>query len=161
MEFSGIELESVLQNQTRAVEVYRADGTFQGQIEAGAALKLACAGGFIGVGNGRRIRRIKPTGSGVCLFHWRGGSNTQVMRNDAGAIIPPTVGSGLEHCPISSRVSKPTPIVPVKDHERPLYRLAAAEELIRAEAEAETVEAIKVWRQRRANRVLELASSSL
>jgi hypothetical protein len=52
-------------------------------MEPDAALKLVSGGGFIGVGNGRRIRKVKPEGVKAA---WQRGA-IPAIRSDIAAVM--------------------------------------------------------------------------
>jgi hypothetical protein len=59
MQFDGEELRQILKRQTEGVEVYDAAGFARGELAAALAARMALSA-YVGVGNRRRIRYLRP-----------------------------------------------------------------------------------------------------
>ena len=60
MQFDGTVLEQVLAGQREEVGVYDCDSFLRGLVQPWQALDMARGGRYVGIGNRRRIRVIRP-----------------------------------------------------------------------------------------------------
>lgn len=98
MQFSGQQLGTILQQQGAEVAVYDAHGSFRGNVSPHAAVRIIAEREYVGIGNKRRIRYIRPLWGTMSPEALRNGSRTtRRIRNDHGVIIAPRLH--VEHKP--------------------------------------------------------------
>jgi len=98
MQFSGQQLGAILNQQGAEVAVYDAHGSFRGNVGPHAAVRIIAEREYVGIGNKRRIRYIRPLWGAASLAALRNGSRTTCrVRNDDGVIIAPR--PHVEHKP--------------------------------------------------------------
>jgi hypothetical protein len=93
---TGDQLKAILKQQRESVELRNRHSRPLTHFTPAQALRLVQAGAFVGVGNMRRIRYIRPDVP-VPVGH-RGRYSTRRIRNDEGVIIAPDFH--LEHKPL-------------------------------------------------------------
>lgn len=101
MQFSGEQLDAILKQQIVEVAVYDVQGFFRGNVRPLAATRIIAEREYVGIGNKRRIRYIRPLGAAGSLGDLNNGSRTTCrVRNDSGVIIAPRLH--VEHRPLST-----------------------------------------------------------
>jgi hypothetical protein len=100
MQFEGEELRGILNQQSDLVAIHDRCGFPRGEaLEPLLAIKSVGLDLYVGVGNRRRIRYLRPLAD-AARPPWRGGSHTtERIRNDWGVIIG-APNSGLQHKPL-------------------------------------------------------------
>jgi hypothetical protein len=90
MQFSGEQLDAILKQQIVEVAVYDGQGFFRGNVRPLAATRMIAGRDYVGIGNKRRIRYIRPLWAAGSLSDLSNGSRTTCrVRNDSGIIIAP------------------------------------------------------------------------
>jgi hypothetical protein len=91
MQFEGKALLKALRSQlVSRIEIRSYSGRLRGEISITAAIKIAAGGGFVGVGNRRRIRYLRP----LTMHYARSSGSLFTRRLDDGfgrKIAPPWI----------------------------------------------------------------------
>jgi hypothetical protein len=88
VQFENNQLVTILKRQFEEVDVYDACGNLRGSVAPGIAARISSNGQFVGVGNSRRIRYVRPLGSAIsCAALQNASRTTRRIRNDAGIVI--------------------------------------------------------------------------
>src|SRR3990170_68722 len=88
MQFAGQQLEAILSVQDRAVAVYDSDGFLRDEVRPKTAVRIAAAGNYVGIGNRRRIRYLRPLNGTFDLRRLHDASRTtRRVTNDEGQLI--------------------------------------------------------------------------
>lgn len=88
MQFSGQQLEAILSTQDEEVEVYDSEGFLRGQVRPRVAVRITCAGNYVGIGNRRRIRYLRPLNAVFDLRRLHDASRTtRRVRNDLDQLV--------------------------------------------------------------------------
>jgi hypothetical protein len=102
MQFSGKQLDTILKQQSVEVAVYDGQGFLKGKVRPLAAMRLTERCEYVGIGNKRRIRYIRPLWGAGSLGDLNNASCTTCrIRNDLGVIIASR--PHLEHKTVASR----------------------------------------------------------
>ena len=100
MQFAGGQLATILNAQNQEVEVYDSEGFLRGEVRPQIAVRIASRGNYVGVGNRRRIRYLRPLDGVFDIRRLHDASRTtRRVKNDRGQLI-----SGpwfREHRPLS------------------------------------------------------------
>jgi hypothetical protein len=100
MQFSGEQLSAILTQQNAEVAIYDGQGFFRGNVRASAAVRMIGEREFVGIGNKRRIRYLRPLWAASHLSDLNHASRTTCrIRNDGGVIIAPR--PYVEHKPLT------------------------------------------------------------
>ena len=108
MQFSREQLDAILRQQIAEVGVYDGQGFLRGNVRPLVATRIIAAGEYVGIGNKRRIRYIRPLGAAGSLAELSNASRTtRSIRGDGSS----RYGNGqLLGQPQSHQEHKPTPI---------------------------------------------------
>ena len=97
MQFDGEDLRGMLNQQADLVAIHDRSGRPRGEaIEPLLAIKSMNLELYVGVGNRRRIRYLRPVAD-VARHQWCGGSHTTERRRDDWGVITGAPKSGLQH----------------------------------------------------------------
>ena len=87
MQFYGDELKKILGGQDKSVEVYDSGGFLRGEFSSSVAARMMLQG-YVGVGNRRRIRYLRPLNTAHELSDLRNGSRTtKRAKGDSGQFL--------------------------------------------------------------------------
>ncbi|MEO8593670.1 MAG: hypothetical protein ABI759_10125 [Candidatus Solibacter sp.] len=87
MQFIGNQLKSILERQQREVEVYDSRSYPRGTVKPTTALRLLELGSYVGIGNPKRIRAIRPLDGNMTIGQLHQASHTTVRPRDARGVI--------------------------------------------------------------------------
>lgn len=90
MQFIGNQLKNILEQQQREVAVYDSRSYPRGSVKPATALRLLDLGSYVGIGNPKRIRAIRPLNGNMTIGQIHQASHTTVRpRNDRGVLFAP------------------------------------------------------------------------
>jgi hypothetical protein len=87
LQFYGDELKQILRFQDKPVEVYDSGGFLRGEISGALAARMMLDA-YVGIGNRRRIRYLRPLSTACELSDLRNGSRTtKRVRGNSGQFL--------------------------------------------------------------------------
>jgi len=90
MQVSGDQLRRILEQQEHEVAVYDSRSFSRGTVRPKVALKLISAASYVGIGNGKRIRAIRPLNGNMTIGQLHQASHrTRRPRNERGVLFAP------------------------------------------------------------------------
>lgn len=90
MQVSGVQLQSILEQQQHEVMVYDSRSFNRGTVHPSVALKLVAAASSVGIGSGKRIRAIRPLNGNMTIEQLHQASHmTRRPRDERGVLFAP------------------------------------------------------------------------
>lgn len=90
MQVAGDQLRKILEQQEQDVMVYDSRSFSRGSVRPTVALKLIGAASYVGIGNGRRIRALRPLNGNMTIEQLHQASRLiRRPRNERGVLFAP------------------------------------------------------------------------
>ena len=90
MQFIGNQLKNILEQQQREVAVYDSRSYPRGSVKPATALRILELGTYVGIGNPKGIRAIRPLNGNMTISQLHQASHTTARpRDDRGSLYAP------------------------------------------------------------------------
>ncbi len=90
MQFIGNQLKNILEQQQREVDVYDSRSYARGSVKPATALRLLELRTYVGIGNAKRIRAIRPLDGSMTIGQLHQASHLTVRpRDERGSLFAP------------------------------------------------------------------------